>query len=272
MTHHPDAPSGQPYSPPPWDPNRLPPPSPPVLKAPREWEQIKGIRVADPDGWRSFSGLGPKDFGEPLTEEEFDRRVATSTVDHRPAPGGDGGGAKKRRKWPWIIGGVFLLIVIVGVAAGNSADPTPKVALPSASQAPYPSLPPEQKAANASASNAPKAPPAPTATAAPKPKPKPAPVLTAAQENAIGTAKDYLESGHFSRSGLINQLEFEEYSKADATFAVDHIAVNWNEQAVGTARDYLETGHFSRGGLINQLEFEGYTRAQATYAVGKVGL
>ena len=26
MTHHPDAPSGQPYSQPPWDPNRLPPP------------------------------------------------------------------------------------------------------------------------------------------------------------------------------------------------------------------------------------------------------
>jgi len=236
MTHHPDAPSGQPYSGPPE--GHLPPPS---------YEHI----TVDHGPIRMYD-----ERGNPIS---------------RPG-GGDGGGGKKHRKWPWIIGGVFLLIVIAGVAAGNSADPAPKVALPSASQAPYPSLPPEQKAANASASHAPKAPPAPAATVAPKPKPKPAPVLTAAQENAIGTAKDYLESGHFSRSGLINQLEFEEYSKADATFAVDHITVNWNEQAVGTARDCLETGHFSRGGLINQLEFEGYTRAQATYAVGKVGL
>ena len=233
MTHHPDAPSGQPYSGPPE--GHLPPPP--------SYDHI----TVDHGPIRMYD-----EYGHPIS---------------RP-----GGGGKKHRKWPWIIGGVFLLIVIAGVATGNSANPTPKVGLPSATQAPYPSLPPEQKAANASASHAPKAPPAPAATVAPKPKPKPAPVLTAAQENAIGTAKDYLESGHFSRSGLINQLEFEEYSKADATFAVDHIAVNWNEQAVGTARDYLETGHFSRGGLINQLEFEGYTRAQATYAVGKVGL
>jgi len=269
---HPDAPSGQPYAPPPWDPNRLPPPSPPVLKTPREWEQIKGIRVADPDGWRSFSQLGPKDFGEPLTEEEFDRRVATSTVDHRPPPGGDGGsGKKKRRKWPWILGGVFALIVAAGVAAGNTADTAPKVALPTATPAPYPTLPPEQKAANAKASTAVKAPPAPTAAAPTQPKPA-APPLTTAQAQAIGAAKDYLAFDHFSRTGLIRQLEFDKYTRADATYAVDHLTVNWNEQAAGAAKDYLSFDHFSRAGLIEQLMFDGFTRAQAVYAAGKVGL
>ena len=170
-----------------------------------------------------------------------------------------------------LLGGVILALgVWVSAALIYSFGSTPEsLSAPTADQvtaAPMPAIPSEQAEANKAASKAPPAPPAPTAN------PKPAPVLTAAQENAIGTAKDYLESGHFSRSGLINQLEFEEYSKADATFAVDHITVNWNEQAVGTARDCLETGHFSRGGLINQLEFEGYTRAQATYAANKVGL
>jgi hypothetical protein len=98
------------------------------------------------------------------------------------------------------------------------------------------------------------------------------PDFTASQEQAIGTAEDYLRSGHFSRQGLIDQLEFEGFSKADAKFAVSHVEVNWNEQATGTAQDYLRSGHFSRSGLIEQLEFEGFTHAQATYGVNHAGL
>src|SRR5690348_3701511 len=240
MTQHPDAPSGQPYSGPPE--GHLPPPS---------YEHI----TVDHGPIRMYD-----EYGHPIS---------------RPG-GGDGGGGKKHRKWPWIIGGVFLLIVIAGVAAGNSADPAPKVALPSASQAPYPSLPPEQKAANPSASHAPKAPLAPTATVAPKPKP--APQLTAGQEQAIGAAKDYLTLSGFSRIGLIKQLSSaygDGFSKADATFAVDYLHVNWKEQAVRSAKDYLATTHFSRAGLIDQLSSQygdGYTRAEAVYAANKVGL
>jgi Host cell surface-exposed lipoprotein len=231
MTHHPDAPSGQPYSPPPWDQNRLPPPSP--------WP-------------------GPQ-FSE--------------NHPNRAEPGGDGGGGKKHRKWPWIVGGIAVLAVIGGIAGGNSADTPPKVAAPAASQAPYPSLPPEQKAANASASHAPKAPPAPTSTTAkPKPPPPAKPKLTVSQENAVAKAEDYLAYTAFSRSGLIEQLEFDQFSKADATYAVDHITVDWKEQAARKAKDYLDYTSFSRGGLIGQLEFDGFTRAQAVYAVNKAGL
>ena len=55
------------------------------LKTPREWEEVKGIRILDPDGWR---GRNFKAFGAAISEEEFDQRMAMSTVDHRPRPPG----------------------------------------------------------------------------------------------------------------------------------------------------------------------------------------
>jgi hypothetical protein len=118
---------------------------------------------------------------------------------------------------------------------------------------------------------------APETTQAPAPKPKPAPApakptLTKAQEQAIGTAEDYLNSSHFSKSGLIDQLEYEGHSAKDAKFAVAHIKVSWNEQAAGAAEDYLNSSHFSRSGLIEQLKYEGYTQTQAVYGVNKAGL
>jgi hypothetical protein len=71
---------------------------------------------------------------------------------------------------------------------------------------------------------------------------------------------------------LIGQLKYEGYSTAVATFAVDHITVNWNEQAYLSAKGYLEFTHFSRSGLIGQLKYEGFTTKQATYGVTKAGL
>jgi len=99
-----------------------------------------------------------------------------------------------------------------------------------------------------------------------------APSLTVSQENAIGSAEDYLNFSAFSRSGLIEQLEFEGYSKKDATFAVDNVEVNWNEQAAKSAEQYLDFSNFSRSGLIEQLEFEGFTSKQAIYGAEAVGL
>ena len=55
-----------------------------------------------------------------------------------------------------------------------------------------------------------------TPTVAPTPKPTPA--LTASQRNAIAKAQDYLAYTSFSRSGLIDQLVFEGFSKADSTY------------------------------------------------------
>ena len=98
------------------------------------------------------------------------------------------------------------------------------------------------------------------------------PSETAGQENARKKADDYLDVSAFSRSGLIKQLEFEGFSNADATYAVDAITVSWNEQAAKKAKDYLDISAFSKSGLIDQLLFEGFTQAQAEYGVGTTGL
>lgn len=63
--------------------------------------------------------------------------------------------------------------------------------------------------------------------------------ITAAMENAISEAASYLDYTAFSRSGLIEQLEYEGYKTEDATFAVDYSKVDWNKQAVASAKSYL---------------------------------
>jgi hypothetical protein len=67
-------------------------------------------------------------------------------------------------------------------------------------------------------------------------------------------------------------LEFEGFTKAQATLAVDYLDVDWNRQAALSAEQYLEFSSFSRSGLIDQLVFEGFTQSQATYGVDKTGL
>ncbi|HJA42185.1 MAG TPA: Ltp family lipoprotein [Firmicutes bacterium] len=96
--------------------------------------------------------------------------------------------------------------------------------------------------------------------------------MTKGQENALASAKNYLEFSPFSYDGLIKQLEFEQYSHEDAVFAADNCGADWNEQAVKAAQNYLDTMSFSRDALIDQLKFEGFTDQQATYGVDKVGL
>ena len=100
----------------------------------------------------------------------------------------------------------------------------------------------------------------------------PEPEYTTSQEQAIASAVSYLDTMDFSKTGLIEQLQFEQFSAKDAQFAVDHIDVDWNVQAASAAQTYLETMAFSRGELIDQLEFEGYTTSQATHGVNTTGL
>lgn len=95
--------------------------------------------------------------------------------------------------------------------------------------------------------------------------------LSMGQENAIRSAKTYLEFMPFSYQGLVRQLEFDKYSKEDAVFAAENCEADWNEQAVRSARSYLEYSSFSREGLIEQLEFEGFTHEQAVYGVEQNG-
>ncbi|MDP5228117.1 MULTISPECIES: Ltp family lipoprotein [Arthrobacter] len=95
---------------------------------------------------------------------------------------------------------------------------------------------------------------------------------TPGQQNAKRKAESYLNLTAFSRSGLIGQLEFEKFSAADATWAVDHLEVDWNVQAEKKAKKYLEMTSFSHAGLVDQLTFEGFTPEQAEYGATKAGI
>jgi hypothetical protein len=121
----------------------------------------------------------------------------------------------------------------------------------------------------------------PAATAAATAKAAPAapagPTLTNQQQNAVRSARDYLNVMAFSRKGLIDQLSSaygSGYSVKDATIAVDSLKVNWNSEAVQAAKEYLNVMAFSCNGLIKQLDspYGGkFTVAQATYGAKQAG-
>jgi hypothetical protein len=92
------------------------------------------------------------------------------------------------------------------------------------------------------------------------------------QTQASLMAESYLVTQAFSPSGLITQLEFEGFSNAEATAAVQGLSVDWQEQANRMAASYLDGQAFSRQGLIDQLVFEGFTAEQAAIAAASVGL
>lgn len=102
----------------------------------------------------------------------------------------------------------------------------------------------------------------------------PAPVSseTVSQKNAIRSAKTYLDYSAFSRDGLVEQLEYEQFSHADAAYGADNSGADWNEQAARSAKAYMEYSAFSRGSLIEQLKYEGFAQAQAEHGADSVGL
>jgi hypothetical protein len=96
-----------------------------------------------------------------------------------------------------------------------------------------------------------------------KPEPTVKPV-SAAKMNALGTAQAYLTTMAFSKEGLRNQLSFEGYNGAAATYAVNNVVADWDKQAVRAAKKYLELMSFSKSGLAQQLVLgDHYTEAQA---------
>lgn len=95
---------------------------------------------------------------------------------------------------------------------------------------------------------------------------------TKSQKNAVKKAKLYLDTMAFSHDGLVEQLEYEGYSNADAVYGADHCGADWNEQAAKKAKAYLDLMPYSRQGLIDQLIFEGFTKEQAAYGVKENGL
>ena len=100
--------------------------------------------------------------------------------------------------------------------------------------------------------------------------------MTSGQKNALKAGQNYLETLPFSKAGLIQQLSSsagDGYSKADATFAANHVDADWNKEAVEAAKHYLDTMPMSKDALIQQLSssaVDNYTWAQARYAASKV--
>jgi hypothetical protein len=158
-----------------------------------------------------------------------------------------------------IIGGIALLALIGGCSSALSSGGTDTA--------------PDESATTGPAKPVEKAKPAPEPT-----KEMPKSTMTKSQEEAMEAAESYLDSGHFSKKGLTQQLSSdygEGFSKTDAKFAVGHVKADWKAEAVEAAESYLDSGHFSRKGLIEQLEspYGGqFTHDQAVYGVTKAGL
>jgi hypothetical protein len=164
-----------------------------------------------------------------------------------------------RRWWAIALALLVTLVVIMAIAAppedeGTSSQPTEE-----ASGVPAVDAPPAESV---------EAPPveAPAAEAPPESN------LTPAQQNAVRSAESYLALMGFSRLGLIAQLEFEQYSNADATVAVDSLTVDWNAEAAESAALYLDTMAFSCGSLTDQLVFEKFTPEQAAFGAAQTGI
>lgn len=94
---------------------------------------------------------------------------------------------------------------------------------------------------------------------------------TVSEGDAVAKAEQYLNYTAFSRPGLIKQLQFDQFSAADATYAADHVTVDWDAEADKKASDYVGYTSFSHAGLIKQLQFDGFTAEQAAHGTASVG-
>jgi TM2 domain-containing membrane protein YozV len=178
---------------------------------------------------------------------------------------------------------VFVLGMVIGIA-GASGDTSKKADSTNASAkssggdgTPTVAGTIEDKQATATPAPAPTpaaTTPTPTAKApAPAPAPAPAaPSATVSQKNALAKAKSYIGYTAFSHDGLVDQLIYEQFSAADATYGADNVGADWNAQAAKKAQSYMSYSSFSRQGLIDQLVYDKFTTAQATHGADSVGL
>src|SRR5690606_32226410 len=134
-----------------------------------------------------------------------------------------------------VVGGLILLGAVGNTLSDDQpeAAPQPTVTVTATAEAPAPTPEPP---APAEKTPTPTPPPPPTKEAEPTKEPEPE--FTREEENAIQSARDYLDFMAFSRKGLVEQLEYEGYPRKVAEKAVDHLDVDWMEQAVLSAESY----------------------------------
>jgi hypothetical protein len=183
------------------------------------------------------------------------------------------------RRWWAIVLGVLAVLMVLGNMTGGgdtssqdntSASQIEDTSVSTSEESPADTSEDTSPVKAPAKAEAPAKAKAPAKVAVKAPVKAPEPDLTSGQENALRSAEDYVSMSGFSREGLIEQLEFEDYSTKDAAFAADHLNVNWNKEAAESAKDYVSMSGFSRSGLVEQLQFEGYTRKQAEFGADSV--
>ena len=92
------------------------------------------------------------------------------------------------------------------------------------------------------------------------------------EQKALDKALSYLSFSAFSRSRLIEQLEYSGFSTAEATYAADNCGADWNGQAAREAASALEKdpGKTERS-LMSWLETMKFTESEAEYAIKSMG-
>ncbi|UOY01842.1 Ltp family lipoprotein [Blastococcus sp. PRF04-17] len=226
-----------------------------------------------PPGWQPDAAWGPAPDGWQFWVDDSAQTAVFAFPPPVPVPGAPQN-PWYRRWWAIAAAAVLGLTVVAGIIGAAQKD-RPVSAASGVTEAQEESVREQSAAPTTRESAAPSSttstppPPPPPPTTPPPPPPPPAPVLSAGQENALRSAGQYLDYTSFSRTGLISQLEYEGYSTADATWAVDNLGVDWNQQAALKAAEYLDYTAFSRQGLVDQLIYEGFTAAEAEYGASQ---
>ena len=172
---------------------------------------------------------------------------------------------KKRFAFPVL--GAFFLLIVVGLAAGSQSDRLTSSVSNSSE------VTPRGESSNEAGDSSAKRPGGIGKSGATGSGSEPSSTSeTAIQQEAREVAQSYYETSWFSRSGMIEQLEYEGFSYEDSVYGVDSLGADWFEEAIGMANSYIESSWFSRIGLIEQLEYEGFSASESQYGVDSLGI
>lgn len=91
---------------------------------------------------------------------------------------------------------------------------------------------------------------------------------TKGQRAAYNQMVGYIAHSPYSRDSLLNMLKpNDQFSEADAVWAIDHSGIDWNAEALAYAQQLIGSAASSQSGLQKELAYLGFTDEQATYAV-----
>ncbi|WP_035438086.1 Ltp family lipoprotein [Atopobium sp. oral taxon 810] len=94
---------------------------------------------------------------------------------------------------------------------------------------------------------------------------------TKGQRAAYNQMVGYIAHSPYSRDSLLNMLKpNDQFSEADAVWAIDHSGIDWNAEALAYAQQLIGSAASSQSGLQKELAYLGFTDEQATYAVENI--